>query len=68
MRVISLLMNIYTVHKRYMALFHGEKHIVDGRIFMPQTTSITDLIAGFAMLGLPDRLIQAIKTFTSLVS
>jgi len=66
MRVISLLMNIYTVHKRYMALFHGEKHIVDGRIFMPQTTSITDLIAGFAMLGLPDRLIQAIKTFTSL--
>lgn len=65
-KVISVLMNIYTIHKRYLALFEGEKIRVHDRIYMPQSTSITDLLAGFVMLGLPERLIQAIKNFTAL--
>lgn len=65
-KVISVLMNLYTIHKRYIALFQGEKLIHENRVFMPQSTTITDLVTGLSLLGLPEPVLNAIKTFTAL--
>jgi hypothetical protein len=64
-KIAAVLMNIYTIHKRYMILFRDETQ--NGRDFVPETgASVTDLLIGFTALGLPTKVLDAIRTFTTL--
>jgi hypothetical protein len=60
-KIAAVLMNIYTIHHRYMTLFS------DDGVFSPQSgASMTDILLGFTALGLPSKVLDAIRTFTTL--
>lgn len=53
-KIFSVLLSLYTSYHRFTSLF------------TPQVTSIVDLALGFSMIGLPTRIIELIKTFTTI--
>lgn len=58
--VISCLMQMYTIHTRYMDLFGWSD-------FRAQSgANVTDLLVAFGLLGVPRNVMEAMKTFTSL--
>lgn len=75
-KVASLLMNLYTLHIRYMHIYHGKDVDVSILPRLPKKTpatmnaqagaNLTDLLIGFTALGLPTKILDAIRTFTSL--
>lgn len=59
-KIMSVLLQLYTIHVRYMDLFSPTT-------FTRQSgPSITDILCGFSMMGLPPDVLNAIKTFTAL--
>lgn len=59
-KFVGVLMQMYTIHARYMDLFSP-------RNFAPQSgPTMTELILGFSLLGLPTTILEAIKTFGNL--
>ena len=75
-KVASLLMSLYTLHIRYMHIYHGKDVDVSILPRIPKRTaetmnaqagaSLTDLLIGFTALGLPTKILDAIRTFTTL--
>ena len=58
--IISCLMQMYTIHTRYMDLFGWCE-------FRAQAgANVTDLLVGFGLLGVPKNVLESMKTFTSL--
>jgi len=62
-KLLSALMNLYTLHERYMDIWNG---IHNERLRPQAGASISDLLFGFAALGLPSHILDAIKTFTTI--
>lgn len=61
-KLVTLIVSLYTFHYRYCELFNVEKPT-----YKPQTgANLTDMLFGFAMLGLPTEVMNAIKNFTAL--
>ncbi|APG77358.1 hypothetical protein 1 [Shahe heteroptera virus 4] len=61
-KLVSCLMQIYTLHCRYMDLFHKPKPN-----FVPQTgANLTELLVGLSLMGLPVSVMNAIKNFSAL--
>jgi hypothetical protein len=61
-KIAATLMNVYTIHERYMMLFAD-----NNQDFNPQSgASVAEMILGFSALGLPTAILDAIKTFTTL--
>jgi len=61
-KLLSVLLQLYTIHARYVDLLSPQP-----RMYTPQAgTTLTDLILGFSLLGLPSDVLNAIKTFTAL--
>lgn len=53
-KIFSVLMSLYTSYHRF------------NDIFQPQTATISDLAIGFAMIGLPSKYVELIKSFAVL--
>lgn len=71
-KIASVLMNIYTLHIRYMQIYHGANieinilPVVPGPMNAQAGANLTDLLIGFSALGLPTKILDAIRTFTTL--
>lgn len=65
-KVVSVLMNLYTLHLRYVEIFQANG--VGSPTWNRQSgpPNLTDLLVGFAALGLPKGILDAIKTFTTI--
>ena len=62
-KLVSILMQLYTIHTRYMNLFGNTAN----NNFIQQTgANMTDLLVGFSMLGLPAEVLNALKNFSAL--
>lgn len=61
-KLVALIVSLYTFHYRYCELFNVKKPE-----YKPQSgANLTDMLLGFAMLGLPSEVMTAIKNFTAL--
>jgi len=59
-KVVGVIMQLYTIHSRYMELFSPNN-------YRPQSgPTITELLLGFSLMGLPVDILNAIKTFSTL--
>lgn len=62
-KMVGIMMQIYTIHTRYMDLFPQR----DSVQYVPQSgPTLTDMLLGFSLLGLPSDVLSAIKTFTTI--
>lgn len=62
-KLVSILMQLYTIHTRYMNLFGN----TNNNNFTRQAgANMTDLLVGFGMLGLPAEVMNALKNFSAL--
>lgn len=59
-KLVGVIMQLYTIHARYMDLFTPNR-------YAPQSgPTVTELLLGFSLLGLPSGILEAIKTFSGL--
>nr|WEU70951.1 MAG: nonstructural polyprotein [Hangzhou picorna-like virus 1] len=59
-KVVGVIMQLYTIHTRYMDLFSPSS-------FRQQSgPTVTELLLGFSLMGLPGDVLNAIKTFSTL--
>lgn len=65
-KVVSVLMNLYTLHLRYVDIFHGDSNSFTNWNRQSGPPNLTDLLVGFTALGLPKFVLDAIKTFTAI--